>query len=160
MKITIKENKHYKLYTNSTKNRIYFSITGKIQDENQIPHFVEDWKQAISQVETNFTILSDIRIMDIQAKKIEKLHEKVQSFLTQNGLAETAEVISMNDIADLQANQVVERSGMPNTKFRSIEEAENYLDAVVISLKKKESKKRNGILFSDKNQDNLKSDFR
>ncbi|WP_338762725.1 hypothetical protein WAF17_18175 [Bernardetia sp. ABR2-2B] len=160
MNITIKENQHYKLYTNSTKNRIYFSIIGKIQDESQIPCFVEDWKRAISQVSTNFTVLSDIRLMNLQSKKIEKLHEKVQSFLTENGLLETAEVMAMNDIADLQASQMVEHSGMPTKKFQSIEEAESYLDTVVASLNKIKPMKRDDISLSDRQENNRKSDFK
>ncbi|WP_338790404.1 hypothetical protein V9L05_02950 [Bernardetia sp. Wsw4-3y2] len=160
MKITIEENQHYKLYISSTKNRIYFSMVGKLQDENQIPCFIEDWKRAIAQVTTNFTVLSDIRLIDLQGKKIEKLHEKVQSFLTENGLLETAEVMPMNDIADLQANQMVERSGMPTTKFRSIEEAENYLDTIVASFNKSKSEEKRNDACQTKNKDNRKSDFR
>lgn len=160
MKITIKENQHYKLYTNSTKNRIYFSMVGKVQDESQIPYFIEDWKRAIAQVSTNFTILSDIRLMDLQGKTIEKLHKKVQSFLTENGLLETAEVMPMNDIADLQASQMVEHSGMPTTKFRSIEEAENYLDTIVASFNKSKIEEKRNDASQTKNENNRKSDFR
>ncbi len=160
MKTLIKENKYYKLYTNTSKNRIYFDITGRISNLAAIPYFVEDWKEAVSQVDNNFTVLSDVRTMGIQTKEMEKLQEKVQSFLTENGLVEVAEVMATNDIADLQSSHIVERSGMPSTKFKSLEKAEKYLDQVVANLKKPKSKENRTIISFAENKDNRRSDFR
>jgi len=147
MKIILIENQYYKIYTDPTKNRIYFSVVGSIKDINAIPCFVEDWKKAISEVEINFTVLSDVRAMGMQSKTVAKLQECIQSYLIQKGISEVAEVMAINDIADLQSSHIVERSGMPTTKFASVEEAENYLNKIVVAFAKLDAiKKENDIL--------------
>ena len=131
MKTILIENQYYKIYTDPTKNRIYFSVVGSIKDINAIPYFIEDWKKAISEVQNNFTVLSDVHAMDMHSKTVAKLQESVQSYLIQKGISEVAEVIAINDIADLQSSHIVERSGILTTKFKSVEEAEEYLDTLL-----------------------------
>ncbi|WP_375560371.1 hypothetical protein ACE193_22135 [Bernardetia sp. OM2101] len=145
MKAILIDNQYYKLHTDPTKNRIYFSITGSIKDINVIPYFVEDWKKAISEVSTNFTVLSDVRAMGIQSKTVEKLHESIQSYLMQKGISKVAEVIAINDIADLQATHIVQRSGIHTKKFKNVEQAENYLDKIVLEFAKLEDTKKDDI---------------
>ena len=112
---------------------------GSIKDIDSIPSFVENWQTVVARVQDNFIVLSDVRAMGIQGRKIEKLHEKVQSFLTKKEVSEVAEVVAMNDIADLQFSQIVKRSGITNTRFKDIKTAEQYLDTVVATLKKLKS---------------------
>jgi hypothetical protein len=136
MKNVLIENQYYKIHTDPIKNRVYFSITGSIKDINAIPHFVEDWQKAILEVQTNFTILSDVRAMGIQAKTVAKLHESIQSDLMQKGVSEVAEVISISDIADLQSSHTAQRSGITTKKFKSVEQAEYYLDKILVTFAK------------------------
>ncbi len=135
MPTIIIENQYYKLRTDPIKNRIYFIVVGSIKDINLIPHFVEDWQKAISEVQANFTVLSDVRTMGMQAKTVEKLQQSIQSYLMQQGVSEVAEITAINDIANLQASQIVERSGIITKKFKIVEDAEKYLDKVVALLK-------------------------
>lgn len=129
MNISIIENQDYTLEVNTLKNRIYFKVRGTLKSEN-VPYFAAHWKKAVEKVEPNFTVLVDCRIMQIQEKKMEKIHEEVQKYLIENKLLQIAQVVAMNDIADLQFNHIVERSEVPIKKFKSIEVAEIYLNEI------------------------------
>ena len=159
MKTLIAENQYYKLQVNSLTNRIYFTITGTIKKDN-VPNFVSNWKKATAELNTNFTVLSDCRMMQIQGKEMEKVHQEIQTYLIKNGLLQVAEVVSMNDIANLQACHIAERSELPIKKFESIEVAESYLNKMGNSSEKTETttfQKRNNSSSSTNNR--RKSDF-
>lgn len=142
MKIILIENQYYKIYTDPTKNRIYFSVTGSIKDLEAIPHFLEDWQKAISEVQINFTVLSDVRAMGMQAKTVAKLQQSIQSYLMLNGVSEVAEVIATSDIADLQSSHTAQRSGIVTKKIGNVEQAEHYLNKVVAAFAKLDALKK------------------
>ena len=160
MKLIIREHKYYRLYVKPFKNRIYFTILGSIREVEDIPLFAEDWKRAVSKVKKNFTILSDVRLMGILGRKVEKVCQEIQGDLIEKGVCDVAEVHSVNDIADLQASHLAERSGLPTTKFESVEEAEIYLNAVADELKKAQIKKRKRIALTSPFTSISKSDFK
>lgn len=121
----------YSLEVDIQKNRVYFCIRGHWNKDTQLDSFLADWKEAISYLQPNFTIISDVRTMLPHALAVEKIHEETQKYLIQNGLFKVAEVVAVNDIANLQSGRIAERSKLPMNKFHSFEEAENYLDKLV-----------------------------
>lgn len=125
----------YSLEIDIEKNRVYFCIYGHWDNTTQLDSFLEDWKRAISHLQSDFTILSDIRTMLPHALAVEKIHEETQKYLIENGLFKVAEVVPINDIAHLQSSRIVERSNLPMNKFDCVEEAERYLDQVVKKLR-------------------------
>ncbi|WP_291721025.1 hypothetical protein [Bernardetia sp.] len=125
----------YTIQVDIEKNRVYFCIRGRWDKETKLEDYLDKWKEAISYLEPNFTIIADVRTMLPHAISVEKVHEEAQRYLIENGLFKVAEVISLNDIAALQATRVAERSNFPISKFSSFEGAEKYLDQVVGVLK-------------------------
>ncbi|WP_338766778.1 hypothetical protein WAF17_04500 [Bernardetia sp. ABR2-2B] len=106
---------------------------GKWEQED-INYLLSDWKEVVAQVQNNFTILSDIRNLQIQSPTSDKIHEEAQRYVAENGLLRIARVIPNNDIVNLQFGRIVKRSSMPNNDFYDVEEAEKYLDRIVEEL--------------------------
>lgn len=118
----------YSLEIDIEKNRVYFCVYGHWDKTTKLDSFLEDWKRATSHLQPNFTILSDVRTMLPHSLAVEKVHEETQKYLIKNGLFKVAEIVPVNDIANLQSGRVAERSNLPIYKFNCFEEAEKYLD--------------------------------
>lgn len=136
MKIKIIDRKNYMMSIDKTKNRIYFQLHPQLWKDKDMDVFLEDWKEVIAEMQPHFTILSDIRTMQIQSPKLDKSHEEVQRYVAENGLLKVARILPDNDIVNLQFNRIAERSSLPNNVFYTIEEAEKYLDEVVSQFNK------------------------
>ena len=124
----------YSLEADVIKNRIYFCIHERWDEKTKLEDYLADWKNAISYLQPNFTIISDIRTMVPHSVSIEKVHEQAQKYLIENGLYKVAQVYPKNDITDFQATRVAGRLNLPVNKFFTIEEAESYLDRLVEKL--------------------------
>lgn len=141
MKIKIIEKKNYTFYIDKTKNRVYFLLHRQLWKLEDMDAFLLDWKDIISKVRPNFTVLSDVRNMQIQSPKLDKFHETIQKFVAENGLLKVARILPNDDIVNLQFGRIVERSEIPNNAFYTVEDAEKYLDEIV--QKFEEAKKDN-----------------
>ena len=136
MKTKVIDRKNYVLYIDKTKNRIYFELHNKRWELEDANLLLLDWKTAITQVQHDFTVLSDIRHLKIQSPKLDKLHEEAQKYVAENGLLKLARVLSEDDIVNLQFSRIAERSSIPNNVFRTLEEAEEYLENITNEAKK------------------------
>ncbi|WP_375561014.1 hypothetical protein ACE193_00240 [Bernardetia sp. OM2101] len=141
MKIKIIDRKNYTISIDQIKNRVYFQMHRQVWSSEDMELFFLDWKEIIAQMQVNFTILSDIRNLQIQSPKLDKLHEDVQKYVANNGLLKVARVVSNNDIVNLQFGRIVERSFMPHNTFYTFEEAEEYLDKIVKEFQESNIKK-------------------
>lgn len=142
MKIKFIDRKNYIISIDNTKNRVYFQMHRQIWNAEDMDLLLQDWKEIIAQMQVNFTILSDIRNLQIQSPKLDKLHEEVQKYVTNNGLLKVARVVSNDDIVNLQFGRIVERSAMPNDMFCTLEGAEKYLDKIA-NLSRREHSNKN-----------------
>jgi len=130
MKTKIIDRKNYTIFIDKMKNRVYFQPTNQIWRLKDMDFLLLDWKEIIAQMQRNFTILSDIRNLQIQSPRLDKLHEEIQKYVTENGLLKVARDLADNDIVNLQFGRIAERSLMPNNVFYTIEDAERYLDRI------------------------------
>ncbi len=124
----------YSLEINIEKNRIYFCILGHWNKNISYETYIADWEEAISYLQPNFTVISDIRSMSPHSVAVEKLHEKAQKYIVEKGLFKVAEVFPVNNITELQASRIAGKTNLPVNKFGSFEEAERYLDQLVAKL--------------------------
>ena len=125
---------HYSIKVCPEKNRVYFCIRGRWDKNIQLEDYLRVWKTTVSYLKPNFTIISDIRTMLSHPISVEKIHEAAQKYLIEHGLFKVAEVVSHDDIAELQASRIAGRSNLPVNKFSSFEQAEKYLDQLVKEL--------------------------
>lgn len=131
MKVKIIDRNIYMISIDKIKNRVYFQLHREQWKLKDMDSFLLDWKEVIPQMQVNFTILSDIRNMPIQSPKLDKSHEEIQKYVTENGLLRVARVLPNDDIVNLQFGRIAERSSIPNNIFYNVEEAEKYLDQIV-----------------------------
>ncbi len=135
MKIDFIKTKHYYIQIDNSKNRVYFSVLARWNGIEDFSNFFDQWKEIVEKLEPQFTITSDLRLMPILSKDIEKLFSQIQCYLIENGLFHVAEVVAMNDISNLQITRISNHSELPQNKFTNIEEAEEYLDKLIALTK-------------------------
>jgi hypothetical protein len=134
MKTEIAKNENYEIYVDTDKNRSYIKIVGRWMSRDKVRDFFADWKKAASYMKPNFTIFADIRLMKSVSKEVEKLHQEIQIYLVEQGLLVTAQLASIDDLADYQVHRSTQRSNFTIFKFATKEEAEAYLDEVTSKL--------------------------
>lgn len=139
MKIRSIDRKKYTLSIDRTKNRVYFHLHTGLWNEEDLECLMPDWKEIIAEIQPNFTILSDLRNLQIQSPKFDRVHEEAQRFVTQNGLLKLARITTTNDIVNLQFGRITERSAIPQNTFYNVEDAEKYLDELVEKFEEKNS---------------------
>jgi len=128
MKKTVSENPHYILSLALDKNRAYLKIIGFWRNTEVVSNYLEDWRTTLSLLKTGFTLLTDATEMKTHPQELKKLHEDAQKLVMQAGLAKVAEVVK-NDITQFQLDSVAETTSFPKRTFKSMEEAEKWLDA-------------------------------
>lgn len=128
MKKTIVENKFYQLSLSISKNRAYLKIIGFWRNPEVVPEYITDWKKALSELNDGFTLLTDASEMKTHPQEMRKLHEEAQKLVLEAGLSKVAEVIA-NDITEYQLDSIAETNSFPKKSFRSVEDAEKWLDA-------------------------------
>ncbi len=128
MKTEISHSTCYSLTVNYSKNRVYFEVLQKWDGIDGFDKFAEEWKEIVSKITIDFTIVCDFRLMALLSKPMEVLFSDMQKYVTEHGLCHIAEITGNNDISNLQMSRISERSGVPLTRVKNEAEAEDYLD--------------------------------
>ncbi len=127
--IPITENKCYKISVFPEKNRAYLKIIGYWRNPETVPNYIKDWTKAVSMVKKGFTLVTDATEMKTHPPNVRKLHEQAQTLLKKAGIKKVAELIK-DDVAEMQLDSVAKRTQFPKKSFKSIEEAEKWLDEI------------------------------
>jgi predicted nuclease of restriction endonuclease-like RecB superfamily len=125
--IIISDNKHYKISISTEKNRAYLTIFGFWRNKEAVPDYLKDWQRAISSLKKGFTLLTDASQMKTHPRDVQKLHEEAQAILLKAGVLKVAEILK-DDITELQLDAVAKATRFPKKNFKTIEEAEKWLD--------------------------------
>lgn len=128
MKKTIVQNKFYELYISETKNRAYLKIIGFWRNPETVPEYLSDWEKTLTQLKKGFTLLTDASEMKTHPQEMRKVHENAQKMVMDAGLTKVAEVIP-NDITEYQLDSIAQTNGFPKRTFRTVEDAEKWLDS-------------------------------
>ncbi len=122
----------YTLSVDSTKNRIYCTVTGNDLAGNAT--FVQDWEQAKCLVSPGFTVLTDVSRIRRMSKDWVATSVKLQQMLIHAGLAGTAELLSEQVAEDLQIQHINRISGhycyTKEEMFTNKRIAEAWLDRI------------------------------
>jgi len=127
---SIARNRYYEIALHPAKNRVYLTITGFWNDPAAVPFYRADWQKALARVQPGFTVLADATRMKTHPAPVQALHESIQGLLQREGLRFSAKVVAHDDMADLQCDAMLRRTGLEVTKFASLAEAEKWLDAM------------------------------
>jgi hypothetical protein len=126
--ITIATNRQYSLEVDITKNRAFLKITGFWRNKEDIPGYLEDWNEAIRDLNEGFTLLTDATEMVIHPGDVRDVHSKAQALIIGGGVKKVAELHDKS-AAELQLDGVSNQSGMPKKNFTNKEDAIKWLDA-------------------------------
>lgn len=124
---TIAENKQYVLSADTDKNRAYLRIKGYWRNVDAVPDYLRDWKKTLALMKKGFTLLTDASEMKTHPQDVRKLHEEAQGLVMKAGIAKIAEVIQ-DDIAEMQLDSLAQATKFPKKNFRSVDDAEVWLD--------------------------------
>lgn len=128
MKTIIAENPYYIISIAPDKNRAYLKIIGFWRNTEVVSSYLDDWKKALSSLQSGFTLLTDATEMKTHPQELRKLHEDAQKLVFNAGLSKVAEVIK-NDITEYQLDSIAEVTAFPKKTFKSMEDAEKWLDS-------------------------------
>lgn len=131
MKTQICQKEYYSIDIDIEKNRIYFTILGGWKGIQDFEGFEQLWIDTSRQMQPHYTICSDVRLMPMCSHEIEDLFSKIQQFLIKDGLLNIAEIMAINEISYMQLHRMSEKNKMPTSKFKTLEEAEIYLDRMI-----------------------------
>jgi hypothetical protein len=123
----ISDNKHYRLAISPEKNRAYLTIFGFWRNKEAVPNYLKDWQRTVSSLKRGFTLLTDASQMKTHPRDVQKLHEEAQAIVLKGGVVKVAEILK-DDITELQLNAVAKATQFPKKNFKTIEEAEKWLD--------------------------------
>ena len=123
----ISDNKHYRLAISPEKNRAYLTIFGFWRNKEAVPDYLKDWQRAVSSLKRGFTLLTDASQMKTHPRDVQKLHEEAQAIVLKGGVVKVAEILK-DDITELQLNAVAKATQFPKKNFKTIEDAEKWLD--------------------------------
>ncbi len=126
-RIKIADTKHYALHVAPEKNRAYLKISGFWRNAEAVPNYLDDWKKTLSKVKKGFTLLTDASEMKTHPQDVRKLHEQAQALILAMDVRKVAEIIN-DDITEMQLDAVAKTTRFPKKNFKSIEDAEKWLD--------------------------------
>ena len=124
----IARNDYYAIEVDESKNRVYLTITGFWRDQSDVPHFLDDMKEAAQHVSSGFTVLTDVTKMKTPPPAIGEIHVQAQQIFVQAGLDKTAEILPQAAISNIALGRYAKKSGMEKGSFATPEEAEAWLD--------------------------------
>lgn len=125
---TIAQNEYYTILVDSKKNRLYLTVEGFWKNRSVVPHYIDDLKKAIEDLNKGFTLLTDVRRMKVPPAEIAALHNEAQTLVISEGLGKTAEIHGEDVIAKMAVDRYSSGSGMFKRNFDNKIEAEAWLD--------------------------------
>lgn len=125
--VSINKTKQYVISVSPEKNRAYLKIIGFWKNPETVPTYLEDWAKAVSRLKKGFTLVTDATEMKTHPQEVRKLHEQAQAMLLRAGVSKVAEILK-DEIAEMQLDSVAKTTQFPKRNFKTIEEAEKWLD--------------------------------
>lgn len=113
----------------AAKNRIYVRFEGflNIEDAEDVRRA---YGEAIAQVDKGFTVLTDARDYLPGTPEVQEIITSMTHMADRGGCAKVARVLGENPLGGYQIDRLAKEStSYPSQHFKTVEEAEEYLDA-------------------------------
>lgn len=124
----IAKTRNYAISVNKEDSRLYITLKGFWLDPSDVPNYVEHIIQATENLVSPFTSLVDVREMHTPSHLVSDLHIEAQKVTVAAGLARSAEVFPKGISKELAFESYSVESKIVRRGFKSIEEAEKWLD--------------------------------
>lgn len=117
----------YQITAEITRNRIFYKHFAEIAHVQELPHYLDDWQQALDLMKPGFTILSDMTDLGEISEHLGRLIGQAQQLLDGRGLRLIATVHAPGT-APAPAATAEEAAQYPRRHFTDLWEADKYLD--------------------------------
>ena len=115
---------------NREKNRIYIKFQGKM-DVERAKILRDAYRQAIDQAKPGFTTITLAEDFQPGAPEVQTIVQDMTEMAANRGISHVARVVGETPIGGMQINRLAKvRTTFPAKHFRTIEEAEDYLDGL------------------------------
>lgn len=117
----------YRIYLDTNLNMLLYEQLEEMAFAKQLPYYIDDWQQALEQVQPGFTVLSDVR------RTLGSNMYLLTSFLRSHECMQTAGIAMMAEVyalgsSRLHMTHMLERlSSLPTCRFTDVAAAEDFL---------------------------------
>ncbi len=129
MRQSISETRNYTISVDTSINRLYIVLRGFWLDPSQIPDYVGNISTAVGVLSGPFTALVDVREMHTPGHLVKDIHVAAQKICISSGLRKSAEIFPEGISKQLELEEYSLESKLFRRSFRSIVEAELWLDS-------------------------------
>lgn len=118
----------YQITVDGTRNRIFYKPFTEMHGATGLPHYLEDWEQALREVQPGFTILTDVTAMQKPNPSLWAQFVAAQELIVRRGVSQVAEVHLPSNATRDASEAIRQQSGLPVRRFVDLWEADGYLD--------------------------------
>jgi len=113
---------------NREKNRIYIKFQGKM-DVERASILRDAYRDAINQAKPGFTTVTLAEDFQPGTPEVQTIVQEMTEMAANRGISHVARVVGETPIGGMQINRLAKvRTTFPAKHFRTVEEAEDYLD--------------------------------
>ena len=120
----------YQITVNPAKNRVFYKPFAEMNQAAALPHYLADWQLALAQVQSGFTILTDVTQMGAANPHLLDTFVAAQSLLVAGGVRLVAEIHLPDSVHQATSEAASRRSALPVRRFLDLWEGDQYLDGV------------------------------
>ena len=107
----------YQITVNPAKNRVFYKPFAEMNQATALPHYLADWQLALAQVQSGFTILTDVTQMDAANPHLLDTFVAPQSLLVAGGVRLVAEIHLPDSVHQATNEAASRRSALPVRRF-------------------------------------------
>jgi len=126
--ISIAKNAFYQISLDKKKNRIYMKMCGTWDSNEQVPQYLHHVKAAIRELDSGFSVVTDIRELDDYSIDLHDVQIRAQRLLMEGGIYQLAEIHNGNDPMTDLAIALAYKSKISLNIFERKADAEAWLD--------------------------------
>lgn len=120
----------YQITVDPAKNRVFYKPFAEMNQAAALPHYLADWQLALAQVQSGFTILTDVTQMGAANPHLLDTFVAAQSLLVVGGVRLVAEIHLPDSVHQATSEAASRRSALPVRRFLDLWEGDQYLDGV------------------------------
>ncbi|WP_201982936.1 hypothetical protein [Hymenobacter rubidus] len=120
----------YQITVDRAQNRIFYQNFAQMRTATTLPHYCDDWRAALAEVEPGFCILTDMQVVSENGADLLSGFQTVEQLIVQRGVQLVAEVHVPGLATRHYTDAVTTRQAMSVEYFLDIWDATQFLDAL------------------------------
>lgn len=118
----------YQLTVDVAKNLIFYQNFDQMRTATALPHYLEDWRAALAEVQPGFSILSDMQVINQGNPELKVGFKQVENLIVERGIRMVAEIHVPGRTTRRCLDEVTTSQAMPVRQFLNLWDAAQFLD--------------------------------